>query len=44
MAFGDASNMMSATSLYVFLVYTNQAQNLLMLISGDLQAMVILFL
>ena len=37
MAFGDASNMMSATSLYAFLVYTNQAQNLL-LISGDLQA------
>ena len=35
--------MMSATSLYAFLVYTNQAQNLLMLISGDLQAMVILF-
>ena len=27
MAFGDASNMMSATSLYAFLVYTNQAQN-----------------
>ena len=26
MAFGDASNMMSATSLYAFLVYTNQAQ------------------
>ena len=37
MAFGDASNMMSVTSLYAFLVYTNQAQNLL-LISGDLQA------
>ena len=34
MAFGDASNMMSATSIYAFLVYTNQAQNLL-LISGD---------
>ena len=26
MAFGDASNMMSATSLHAFLVYTNQAQ------------------
>ena len=37
MAFGDASNMMSATSLYAFLVSIIK-HNLLTLILGDLQA------
>ena len=39
MAFADASYTMSVTSLYAFLVWYSQAQNLLMLISGDLQAL-----
>ena len=36
MVFGDTNFVMSVTSLYAFLVWYSQAQNLLMLISGDL--------